>query len=747
MTEGEIVRPLPQQTERATSWSPIAGPETTRYLHNKPEGMRARLLTEGLRVFGRCGEPGAQSGRANTRAGLILGYVQSGKTSSFTTLTALARDNGFQLVIIIAGISRLLQRQTTTRLVLDLGLDQMDAFRRWSLLENPSVSSGPGATLRNLLAQHADPGADHFDLGVPLVVVMKQHVQLGKLIALLDDIPDLDRINALVIDDEAHMHSPNVAAEGEESATYGKLKRLRGCLPLHTLLQYTATPQAPLLAHIADELSPDFICLLDAGYGYTGGEYFFVDHHEAFVELIPDDELYALDADEFRDQGPPASLRRAFVTYLLACAASRERRELEPTHNSMLVHPHSRTDVHRVWMDSIESMRQDISRLLDAPEADEDRREFVNAELGSAWEELRDSDELLPELSVLVPHVKTVLQRLQIQSVNSQGSANVPWPNAPYWILVGGNLLGVGFTVEGLRVTHMMRGGGVRLADTIQQRARFFGYKAAYARSCRSWLQGEVDAALVDYVRHEKALRASLADFDRENKPLKEWKRAFLLDPSFRLTRQAAQRISLDQFRLDGEGWCLQQLYLEDELDLLFQNRADVESFVRGLSFTRAQEISGDTPATAHEIAPCSLSDLRALLARIGLSSSDSRKFTALSLLLAAATDHGEAERFDQCAVVKIAAGMQPRRRQRAVEWTGERIGKVTLHQGRNPREGEPRYPGDSKARDERRITLQVHQLDLRQRPNGPLIEGAVDLPFLGVCMPPELRTGVVREV
>ena len=37
-------------------------------------------------------------------AGLIFGYVQSGKSLSFTCVSALANDNGYKLIIVFTGI-------------------------------------------------------------------------------------------------------------------------------------------------------------------------------------------------------------------------------------------------------------------------------------------------------------------------------------------------------------------------------------------------------------------------------------------------------------------------------------------------------------------------------------------------------------------------------------------------------------------------------------------------------------------
>ena len=64
---------------------------------------------------------------SGSETGLVIGYVQSGKTMSFEAVTALARDNAYQVVIVVAGTSNPLLNQSTERLRRDLGLD--DASR------------------------------------------------------------------------------------------------------------------------------------------------------------------------------------------------------------------------------------------------------------------------------------------------------------------------------------------------------------------------------------------------------------------------------------------------------------------------------------------------------------------------------------------------------------------------------------------------------------------------------------------
>src|SRR5919108_4534460 len=103
---------MPNNTEQITirppqdgnNWRPSIGSETQSllaHLHLPPESEQ-RLMDETAEILSQCGNPDNGS---NSEIGLVFGYVQSGKTMSFTTLTALAKDNGYQMIIIIAGIS------------------------------------------------------------------------------------------------------------------------------------------------------------------------------------------------------------------------------------------------------------------------------------------------------------------------------------------------------------------------------------------------------------------------------------------------------------------------------------------------------------------------------------------------------------------------------------------------------------------------------------------------------------------
>ena len=69
---------------------------------------------------------------------LTVGYVQSGKTMSFTTLTALAADNGYRIVIYLAGTKNNLLSQTTKRLTKDL-ITESQYNNLYKIFENPTL--------------------------------------------------------------------------------------------------------------------------------------------------------------------------------------------------------------------------------------------------------------------------------------------------------------------------------------------------------------------------------------------------------------------------------------------------------------------------------------------------------------------------------------------------------------------------------------------------------------------------------
>ena len=102
---------------------------------NIPVDELETLKNETVSVLSNCTNPNIDLPQTTTN--LVVGYVQSGKTMSFTLLSALASDNGFRIIIYFAGTKNNLLNQTTKRLRKDL-INSGKNNSKYKLHENPT---------------------------------------------------------------------------------------------------------------------------------------------------------------------------------------------------------------------------------------------------------------------------------------------------------------------------------------------------------------------------------------------------------------------------------------------------------------------------------------------------------------------------------------------------------------------------------------------------------------------------------
>lgn len=222
-----------------------------------------------------------------SRTGLVMGSVQSGKTASMLGVSALAIDNGIDIIVVLAGTRLSLWRQTYERLVqqLDSGEENAQKIKRRLLCPPPGIAMSeqtppltttyrlPPAQVRQRLSQ-----------GKPLIIVaMKQTDHLHALAASLranvfSAVKELDRtVQMLVLDDEADDGSIlDAIVESSQDPIYGRLKQIPRAIAnlwdppqgspenlFSTYIAYTATPQANLLQEDHNPLAPrDFLISL-----------------------------------------------------------------------------------------------------------------------------------------------------------------------------------------------------------------------------------------------------------------------------------------------------------------------------------------------------------------------------------------------------------------------------------------------------------------------------------------------------
>jgi hypothetical protein len=121
--------------------------------------------------------------------------------------------------------------------------------------------------------------------------------------------------------------------------------------------------------------------------------------------------------------------------------------------------------------------------------------------------------------------LKFVLNEALVSLVNSSEEMNkVNWNVSPIHILVGGNKLDRGFTVEGLTVTYMNRKPSKQI-DTLEQRARAFGYRGDLLPYCQFFASQRTVKILRDVVFTEYDLRSRLRDHIDDGGSVDTWAR------------------------------------------------------------------------------------------------------------------------------------------------------------------------------------------------------------------------------
>lgn len=624
---------------------------------------------------------------ASGRTILAVGQVQSGKTLSYEGLICLARDNGIPLVVVVSGVSNPLLDQGAGRLDEDLELAAPGA---WLHRTNPSPEDDADVrAFRGVVGDWDDPELPRQLRRTIIVTVLKHHGRLRALRQLLSKVGWGDG-PVLIIDDEADQASLNARIrQDDESTTYSRLVELRESFSRFGYVQYTATPQAPLLISIADVLSPERVRVLVPGSGYTGGRAFFVDGAKSLVKTIPSSDLAALDENAIE---PPASLVEALRIYFLGLAHSFLGGSTAP--RSMLVHPSQGTDPHASFYTWSQAYLESVMERSMHARVEKEIAVELSQEFQEAWKDLRGTVPELADLQALLNAIPTVLRRTLVLKMNAASgpTPTVPWKDFYGFVLVGGQALDRGFTVKGLTVTYMPRGVGVGNADTVQQRARFFGYKRDYLGLCRVYLEASTRSAFEAYVRHEEDVRDRLTEVSTNGVDVREWRRLFVLDPTLQPTRWAVR----DRAGVRG-GVGEQWLHLRHDIPNL--------SVLIGRSplIDAALSWRGDSRAPFVEIGSCEIPEVIDVLGDVEtVDEWDSLQVTGMISQLQYVRNAGLNEK------VSVLLMRPGRPSKRAVDSTG-RIRQ--LFQGRAASgSGSSGYQGDRSVHSDG-FTLQVHLL------------------------------------
>ncbi|WP_407150453.1 Z1 domain-containing protein [Bradyrhizobium sp. ORS 86] len=718
--------------KRGMNWMPVEGDQAAGIAQRSNLDQRAqeRLIETSAEILGKGIDP---SKPQDATTGLVVGYVQSGKTLSFTTVIGLAKDNGFPLVIVIAGNKVNLLNQSHDRLARDLDVESGEGLPAWKMAKNPQEDSQYEQLIRQSIENWQDPSLDADEKSTVLLTVLKQGQRLAALTDLLEKI-DLRNVPVLIVDDEADQASLNTQVQqGRESPTYSRLKELRAAIPCHTFLQYTATPQAPLLINIADNLSPDFVHVLEPGDGYVGGAAFFAPN-SPHIKVIPPQDLLQVNA---LPTDPPESLLEAIRVYFVGLASSLIAKA---PRRSMLIHPGFQQVMHQAAAGWASAAIAEWSSVLREPDGDPDKQELIS-DFKKAYGELRVTADNLPGFDEIINKLPRALRNTTVIEFNTRGGTKTPeikWRHAEGWILVGGQAVDRGFTVDSLTVTYMPRGMGVGNADTLQQRARFFGYARArgYFGICRVYLEQDLKTAYEDYVEHEQLMRGELQRVAQRGESLRRWRRRFILDPGLNPCRRSVISDPYTRSSAAG-GWTRQRGTIADP-DARTANMGVLHRLLADLNLQNDTSYSAKSTAQQHKVdddVPLS-KIIDALVEYSFEDPRDTASFTGLLITL------GEGLRQDPNATAAVyrmrpdAGGTR--------ELMNERGEIENFQQGRTATAGGGQsYPGDAAFMAKDKVTLQIHAYDLKYK--GKIV--AKSAPLITVYVPTNLATDWLVQV
>jgi len=485
--------------------------------------------------------------------GLVVGYVQSGKTTTMNMPIAKAVDHGYKLIIVLGGLTDLLRRQTQRRLDKEVvgqeflkndpdGIAAPDANgqgggylydKDWAeFIVHPKPVPGKEPRLIERLT------TQRFDFSKPrggvifgdayltdprlckIIVIKKNVSRLKTLVGQLKAIPEdhRRRLSTLILDDESDQAAAINLVKPDEEGNQGLAgvnEQVVEVLKLLANVQYvglTATPAANCFISPKDEWNmypKDFILVLDRPHGYMG----ILDFHdidEAELEPIPADQPQPKKRQHVRDIRNPRlhddeELQRCLDTFLLAGALKVYRSRNIEGYRAIKHHTLFYSDSVRVK--DQKDARDRVRKMWDASAfqtiAGLERLEIIyESDLRANSPHQADHNYYPPTFKELHNDISEALRRIDEEfdghevaiTVNGDATGTDPdFQARSIWkVVIGGQKLSRGYTIEGLTVTYFRRKN--LQASSLMQMGRWFGYRAGYQDLVRLYISRREEA-------------------------------------------------------------------------------------------------------------------------------------------------------------------------------------------------------------------------------------------------------------
>ena len=544
--------------------------------------------------------------------GMVVGYVQSGKTANYSGVICKAADAGYRFIIVIAGDKNNLRDQTQERID--------ESFVGWSFGENIGVGiegfdnskrpvplTGIGEDFN--VTRGSSFGGMSGQFKNPVILVVKKNGSILKNLIkwLKSDREIVANLPMLVIDDESDYGSVNTKGEDNPTSINSKIRELMRLSNKASYVAYTATPFANIFidhqathSEFGQDLFPrDFIYALNAPTNYFGSEEVLINGRDLYLTEISDYQDI-LPITHKRDRplydALPKSLYDAVRCFVLAVVI-RSMRGQEDKHKSMLVHASRFTIKHseiaNLIGEYLEALVEEVaaysqldfnsaSYIQDLKETFE--REYVDKV--DSYNSLNMSSEIDIEFSW--EQVKVNLFKyssmIKIREVHQETITPLEYDkNDPMnVIVVGGVSLSRGFTIEGLTVSYFLR--GTLFYDTLMQMARWYGYRTGYKDLCRIYMSEDMIDNYLHIHEASQDLMGSFKEMVQQNRVPEEFGLAVKEHPDNQLKVTAVGKMAnttIHDVEIRLEGTLRETVRISSDANILkknYQTTSDVIS-------------------------------------------------------------------------------------------------------------------------------------------------------------------------
>lgn len=508
---------------------------------NLPADVIERIDERSDKVMNYLFDPANPDIRDARRRGMVIGSVQSGKTANYSALVAKAADAGYKIIIVIAGISSLLRKQTQFRIncgfigQTDLNKDEPEKILE-DFTENGTVAecrrrnqsekeklrpySMTTERLSGDFKTNSRKALNQTNLNnttSPIVLVIKKNTTVLEQILEWLDGKDLSEKSLLLVDDEADNASINTRKEYNDlTAINKKIRLILKSFKKSAYVGFTATPFANIFidpqfeenAENKDLYPSDFIISLVSPDNYFGPQKVFGPENpkdSEYIRLLASEETgdarndwkryfpvkqkKGLTCREVDDL--PDTLKEAINLFIFNIYV-RNHRGYSDKHNSMLIHVSCLIDMHTVIKQHVERYLTDLERNIRNYAGMNGTEEYTKyiAPLKVLFEKMingkwaSSSKFTAPVFDEMLFELPGIIESITVGMSNSQETSIIYSPeHQTNMIAIGGNSLARGFTVENLSVSYFLR--NTKMCDTLLQMGRWFGYRRDYEDLCR----------------------------------------------------------------------------------------------------------------------------------------------------------------------------------------------------------------------------------------------------------------------